>query len=701
MRTAAILRTTAAASVGSSSPGRPSRCSAPPPARRRGAPPPAGDRAEPRPRGGSDLCRPRAQAGYRLCRRRTTTAPSCSRTTRSSPAPSSVSTCSTSGRPSGTLTVEAGLRGADDWEARPRLRTRRGRGSPGFSTQKFTHAREHEALPRDYEVRNRPHGSEFMGESEDADPGAEYADTLYNTQASLKVRVPGLSRRTSRASGRVFEHKGSQQMIYFFRSCSTELCHVNSRTRTLDQVTQEYTPRRRRPRRSASTSLRPHLPHVPRPRAGPRRRFRRHHVPAGAVLPGRRLRPRRQPRPALASRTPCRLNTNLTNRAVVSLAYARQEQENETSGITRGDQRAALEASYLVVPGLFAVAHLDYERERTLELSDEARALRVKNNESTSRAARPTSTPCKPEYDRAGAATLGLRIVPRAGALFHLRAGTASTSAPRSCSRSGDSWDDGPQTSATTLAALDGRWRFGRGARARRHARRRSGPRTRPTRSRARASPATGSGATWTPGPRPHSVRARLRGIPRQERRRGSPREGLREAQRSTDEGFSRDQVDGNAVNVLAAYTPAPAFTLTAAYTYCGQRHRAGHDVRDARRPAKLGYLSPDTTWSGRTQVANLRAVWAATERLKLTAEGVWVSGRESYDPNFAADADLEELGTVEFTKLLRLAGGRDPPHQGRRPDADGFLDRVTTTTQEEEGDGHALGILAAIDVRW
>jgi hypothetical protein len=593
----------------------------------------------------------------------------------------------------GTLTVEAGLRSADDWEAEV------GYGHAAdldlqVLTQKFTHAREHRPPAGEYEVPTTivsatgvTHG-EFMGGGADANPGDEYADTLYNTQASFKLRAPGYPAHF-RASGRVFEHQGTAQMTYFFRSCSTEFCHVNSRTQDLDEVTQEY---------HLGVDAHAGPVDISYDRAFLTYRDRaddpvdaigdmRGGLPAGDYP--------HDTNPDLRSfQDTLRLNSNLSNRTVLSLAYTRREQENETSGITRGTQRGALEASHLLAGGLFAVAHLDYEQERTLELSDEATALRIKNNEWHVSGKQTYQHALKPEFDRWGG-DLGLRYVPRTGALFHLRGGYRVNDRAALVLKDGTAWDDGPQRSATTLAALDGRWQFGGGVAV-------DGSLSQEwTKDPAYAIESTsftryGLGATWTPAPALslHVGYAGYRG----QNDEPAALEKAYAKQYDLDDDFARE-TDGNSVSVLAAYTPSPAVTLSLAYSYADSGIE--QDMRfGSPGDLKLSYVSPDTTWAGRTQIANLHGAWSATKRLKLTAEGVWVSGRESYDPNFAKDADLEDLGTEEVTKWYCSLGAETALTKAVRMTLTGFWTRFETT-QEEGGDGRALGVLVAFDVRW
>jgi len=300
----------------------------------------------------------------------------------------------------------------------------------------------------------------------------------------------------------------------------------------------------------------------------------------------------------------------------------------------------------------------------------------------------------EPESDRWGG-EVGLRLVPQSGAKFLLRVGYRTNKRVSVIYKQGSDWDYGDKISRTTHAALDGSWRFGRsldldGTVAQEW-----------TTDPAYAIDSTrltryGLGATWTPDP-VFSFRLGYTGHHGINDDEAALERGYAKIA-TLDEGFSR-KVTGNAVNLLAAFTPAPAFTLTAAYSWSD--NGIEQDMRfGAPAGGKLSYVSPDTTWSGRTQVANLRAVWTATSRLKLTGDGIWVSGRESYKPDFAEDADLEQFGTEEFTKLYAALGAEVSVTKTLGFTLTGFW-TAYDDRQDEKGDGHALGILAAIDVRW
>lgn len=588
----------------------------------------------------------------------------------------------------GTLTVEAGYRDTDDWEAGLDY----GHGADvdfQVRTQKFTHARDHQTLPEEYKSTGS-HGA-FDGESSDADASETYADTLENTQVSLKVRAPGYPAHF-RASGRVYEHTGTQQITYFFRSCSTDVCHVNSRTRTLDQVTQEYT-----------LGVDAH--------AGPidvayNRTFLTFRDRADdpvdafgnmAYKPGQSsaagdythdVNPDRK-----SFKDSVKLNSNLANRMVFSLAYNRQEQENETSGITRGDQSAALEVSYHLTPRLFAAAHLDYQQERTLALSDAAEATRVTNNAQHITSGYSHQHVVKPRSDRWGG-EVALRYVPRTGAMVRLRAGHRVNERYAIINKKNGVWDDSSTTTGTTSTTLDGQWRFGRdltldGTLGQEW-----------TADPAYATETTsltryGLGATWAPTPA-FSLRTSYLGYSG----KNDDAEAIQTAYAklvTEDENFSRS-VSGNAVSLAATFAPGPTLTFTAAYTFSD--NGIEQDMRFGSLPdSTFTYVSPDTEWSGRTQVADLRAAWSASKRLKFTGEAVWVDGHESYDPNFSADADLEELGTAEIAKIYTSLGAEVSVSKAVCLTLIGFW-TVYDDKQDDEGDGNALGILATIDVR-
>ena len=92
------------------------------------------------------------------------------------------------------------------------------------------------------------------------------------------------------------------------------------------------------------------------------------------------------------------------------------------------------------------------------------------------------------------------------------------------------------------------------------------------------------------------SAAARLHGAPRRNDDEAALERGYAKLAK-LDEGFSRT-VTGNAVNLLASFTPAPAFRLTAAYSWSD--NGIEQDMRFGTPSAgKLSYVSPDTTWSG------------------------------------------------------------------------------------------------------
>jgi hypothetical protein len=205
-----------------------------------------------------------------------------------------------------------------------------------------------------------------------------------------------------------------------------------------------------------------------------------------------------------------------------------------------------------------------------------------------------------------------------------------------------------------------------------------------------------GLGATWTPAP-VFSLRLGYAGNHGLNDDAAALERGYAKLA-TLDEGFSR-KVTGNAVNLLASFTPAPAFTLTAAYSWSD--NGIEQDMRFGTPSAgNLSYVSENTNWSGRTQVANLRAIWAATSILRLTGEGLWVNGRESYEPDFAADADLEEFGTEESTKIYTTLGAEISLTKTLGLSLTGFW-TAYDDKQDDKGDGHAMGLLATIDARW
>jgi hypothetical protein len=591
----------------------------------------------------------------------------------------------------GTINADAHYLGTRDWDAA--FDYNRGADlDVKVGAQKFTHAREHEGLPADAKATTA--FGELLTHSEDADPGARYEDTIATTNAALKLRIPGYPAHL-RASARIQHNTGEQQMQYFFRSCSTELCHLNSRTRSIDQETRElalgadahagpidiaYT--------HTALTYRDRLPD-----------------PVDAFgdltyLPGQSTKAGNYPHdgnPDLRSfADDVKVNTNLSNRVVLSLAFTRSQQENETTGITRGDQHAGVDVSYLLTPTLFLVVRGDYEQERTVALSAAAEAARVQNNINHVTAGETYQHVVRPEYTR-WSDDLALRWQPRSGTSLRLSVGQRASDSKALIEKVGTTWDDSGVSTRTTVAGLDGRWRAGStleldGQLGQEWT---TDPEyaidnTRLTRY--------GVGAGWTPSTL-FALHASYRGSHGSNTDAASLQRAYSK-QAAVDQGFDRS-TNGNSYTVTAAFTPDADLAFTAAYT-SSDSGIVQDMMFGAPSKANAGnfYVSPDTSWSGRTQLADLRAAWSATRRLKLTAEGMWIRGHESYDPNFAADSTLQELSTLDFAKVYASLQADVQLSDGIGLTVTGFWTQYDDR-QDNAGDGRALGALAAVDVRF
>ena len=95
---------------------------------------------------------------------------------------------------------------------------------------------------------------------------------------------------------------------------------------------------------------------------------------------------------------------------------------------------------------------------------------------------------------------------------------------------------------------------------------------------------------------------------------------------------------------------------------------------------------------------------WRISERFDDWARDgayrTWIDARESYAPTFPAGEGLEEVGAVEFTKVIatlaadvRLTERVGITLEGSWADYDDAVD--------DANDGSALGALVAVNVRW
>ena len=167
----------------------------------------------------------------------TGTGPSSGPMTRWTPTPSSTSTFSSSIPAAGASSSKGAS--ATTRTGTPTPSTSHGADfSIGIRAQEFFHIQEHKEYAPDFETPAPGFGSVHVVGS-DADPGKEYYSDFSEFTGEFKVRVPSYPAHV-RGDARLYKKEGPNQLRYFSRNCATHICHSNSRTRDIDQETQEY-----------------------------------------------------------------------------------------------------------------------------------------------------------------------------------------------------------------------------------------------------------------------------------------------------------------------------------------------------------------------------------------------------------------------------------------------------------------------------
>ncbi|HEY5999704.1 MAG TPA: hypothetical protein VI078_10475 [bacterium] len=549
------------------------------------------------------------------------------------------------------------------------------------STRAFVHQDEHKAaVPR---VRS---GS-IEVDADDADPDAEYVDERRESTASLKVRVPSYPAHL-RASGRVMTHKGDQQLRYFYRSCSTHLCHVNQRSRELDQETREFAigfDTHAGPVDIAYTrSARTFEDNAPDPvdAVG----TINNGLPAGSYV--------HDVNPDLSSYADTvTLNSNLTNRIVFSGSYEGGEQENDMSGVERRTHSAGGSLSWRVAQGALVTARYTYDDERSGDLSAEARALRDKNNEDEAAEGFTHQHAVEPERTR-NTVELSARVSPfdRLDLTPRLRYRTLERYAI--LWMQGDSYVDKTQKTASTLADLGARYRLSQQLQL-------DGSLGNewtddPVYALENSTILRyGLGGSWTPAAA-LLVRLSWQGY----RGENDVQDALQRAYaaRAPYDDLDRE-VNGDAFSALVSYAPTKAVSLSAACSLADNGIDQDMIFGSPDAPT-FSFLSRDTEWTGRVEMLDLRASWAVTKRVTLTAEGMWIDSLEHYAPTFPEGGYLKQISTVDFTKLyatlaadVRLTERFGLLVSGSWAD---FEDRV-----DDANDGSTLGATVGVNVRW
>lgn len=588
----------------------------------------------------------------------------------------------------GTLKLEAGYADGDTYRA-----------DLGFNhgsdiqlqagTQSFTHARSHTGPVPSVRVDTPPPAGMDV-EGSDGDPGRAYRDEHRETTAAAKVRVPGYPAHVF-ASGRIDRRGGERQMRNFFRSCSTHLCHADSRTRELDAETNQYT-----------VGVDAHAGPVDLAYSHAAQTYRDNAAdplaPAGDFTPPYTSNLKGDVpydvNPDLRSAADrLTLNTNLSNRMVLSLAFANSEQKNETSDVTRITQNAGADLTYRIGRSSSVTARYAYVEERSGDVGDAALAARVKRNQAQA-TTRHQHVLSPKESSSTG--ELEARFSPVAALDLDARLRYRSLERYNIIDKEGATFVDEADTTTSTLASVGGRYRLSPGLAL-------DASLGREWTDGVVYAVETvgitryGLGASWTPAPS-LLLRVDWQGF----RGKNDDQAALQHAYAAVPAAAGSPPertVSGDAYMALATYTPAPAFTLTASWSLTD--NGVEQDLLFGS-PANAGFAfsSPDTSWSGRAQLADLRARWEVTKRVALTADGMWIDSLESYAPTFVQGTGLEEISRVEFTKLLAslLAELHLTGAVGLTVGA--FWTKYDDQV-EDGGDGTAQGLLAALSVRW
>jgi hypothetical protein len=274
-------------------------------------------------------------------------------------------------RPGGrSLEVEGSFKDDQDWSAGAEY-THGADFSIGVRAQDFFHALEHKDFAPSFETPNPAFGSVHV-EGTDADPPSkEYYSDFSEVTGEFKLRIPSYPAHIS-GDARLYKKQGPNQMRYFFRTCSTHICHTNARTREIDQETQEY-----------NVGFDAHVGFVD---VAYKRNFLNFEDKAddpvdyfgnfvmGRFMPGmypHHINPETQ-----SYADELRINTNLTNKAVLALHYIGGQSENTDSDITEDNQRFVANLSYTPGSRHFISARYIYTNLETSDVSAEVAAVR-------------------------------------------------------------------------------------------------------------------------------------------------------------------------------------------------------------------------------------------------------------------------------------------------------------------------------------
>ncbi len=546
----------------------------------------------------------------------------------------------------------------------------------GVRAQQFYHALEHREFAPDFETPAPGFDSVHVG-YEDRNPGAEYFREVQEHTAHFKVRAPSYPAHI-RGDARVYRKEGPSQLAYFFRTCSTHICHTNSRTRDVDTETQEY-----------NIGFDSHL--------GPvdviyNRNFLSFEDKAddpvdffGDFTIGR-PRPGDYPHhvnPETRSFSDeIKVNTNLTNRAALALHYIGGESENRDSDITEEDRRFAATATYLMSRGHFFSAKYVYDRGDVADISDEA----VEAREAIGDDVAPETT------ENVGELTW--RWTPRRGAQLHSHVRYTDIG------RDGTEESGLPGSTTAWTVDVDGRFKASPGLDLEAELARDW------IEDPAFATDFTDRwrytlGALWTPAGS-FSLLARYTGFLGENDDEQALSRGYDEPSEAAVQGLKRDS-DGHNLLAAATWTPAETVTFLLSYNYSLNDIRQDQLLGTAAYPDRV-FLSEESPFESTYQIGRVQAVWSPADVLQLTLGGMIIDGEESWEPEVAGRPEitegLAESARHDFTKYMLDAEVRYDFSRGLGLTVAGYYadydDKVS-----DSGDGSGGGVLATVSKRW
>jgi hypothetical protein len=547
--------------------------------------------------------------------------------------------------------------------------------SIGVGAQEFTHALPHRNFAPAFETPAPPFGSVHV-EPEDQDPDDEYRSSIQEYTADFKVRIPSYPAHV-RGSGRVFRREGPSQMTYFYRSCSTHICHTNSKTRDLDQETQEY-----------NIGFDSHLGPVDFVYNRNMMTFTDEAADPvdyyGDFVYGRPVAGDypHHTNPDIESYVDeFKLNTNLTNRTILSLNYSDGERKNEDSEITVDQRHFVAEVSYTLSSRHFFSARYLHDDRGTAEISEEARTVREEIEAATEPGRKENS----------GEVTYRFR--PRPGLHFH------SHVQYREITRDDYEASNLPEKTTVTTADIDGHFRVSSSLDLEAELARDW------TADPAYATDFTDRwryalGATWAPAPA-FTLLARYSGFTGTNDDAAALERGYYDPE-TLDENFERDSTGHNFL-ALGTWMAAEDLTFVLSYNYSRNDIEQDQVIGTARYP-DLSFRSEGNPFESLYQIGRLEAVWGLTNQLRLTCGGMVIAGEETWDPEIDGRPELTEglsaIARHEFAKYMVDAEASYDFSQSLSLSLAGYYADYDDKT-DDAGDGSGGGVMATVSKRW